>query len=39
MAYWGEAMSLYHQLWDRPSAADLANGRASKRVDWLRRLC
>ncbi len=28
MAYWGEAMSLYHQLWDRPSAADLANGRA-----------
>jgi tetratricopeptide (TPR) repeat protein len=26
IAYWGEAMSLYHQLWDRPSAADLANG-------------
>jgi hypothetical protein len=26
MAYWGEAMSLYHQLWDRPSAADLKNG-------------
>ncbi len=26
MAYWGEAMSLYHQLWDRPSVADLTNG-------------
>lgn len=26
MAYWGEAMSLYHQLWSRPSAADLAQG-------------
>ncbi len=26
MAYWGEAMSLYHQLWDRPSQASLARG-------------
>jgi hypothetical protein len=27
MAYWGKAMSLYHQLWDFPSAATLAEGR------------
>jgi tetratricopeptide (TPR) repeat protein len=26
MAYWGHAMSLYHQLWDRPSKADLQLG-------------
>ena len=26
MAYWGQAMSLYHQLWDRPSAADMKQG-------------
>ena len=26
MAYWGQAMSLYHQLWDRPSASDLLKG-------------
>ena len=26
MAYWGEAMSLYRQLWDRPSAKDVAEG-------------
>ena len=26
MAYWGEAMTLYHQLWSRPSKADLAKG-------------
>lgn len=26
MAYWGEAMSLYHQLWNRPSADDLKQG-------------
>src|ERR1700722_20739274 len=26
MAYWGHAMSLYHQLWDRPSKADLQRG-------------
>jgi tetratricopeptide (TPR) repeat protein len=28
MAYWGEAMSLYHQLWDWPSADTLAEGHA-----------
>lgn len=26
IAYWGEAMSLYHQLWNRPSEADLQQG-------------
>jgi tetratricopeptide (TPR) repeat protein len=26
MAYWGQAMTLYHQLWSRPSKADLARG-------------
>jgi tetratricopeptide (TPR) repeat protein len=26
MAYWGQAMTLYHQLWNRPSKADLAQG-------------
>jgi len=26
MAYWGEAMSLYHQLWSRPTDGDLAQG-------------
>ncbi len=26
MAYWGDAMSFYHQLWDRPSPAALAEG-------------
>ncbi|HXJ11112.1 MAG TPA: hypothetical protein VNH19_02485, partial [Candidatus Limnocylindrales bacterium] len=26
MAYWGHAMSLYHQLWDRPSKTDLQHG-------------
>jgi tetratricopeptide (TPR) repeat protein len=26
MAYWGQAMSLYHQLWSRPGAADLKSG-------------
>ena len=26
MAYWGQAMTLYHQLWDRPSKAALAQG-------------
>ena len=26
MAYWGEAMSLYHQLWEWPSAADMKKG-------------
>ncbi len=27
MAYWGEAMALYHQLWDFPNPATLAQGR------------
>ena len=26
MAYWGQAMTLYHQLWDRPSKDDLKKG-------------
>src|SRR6478736_2855312 len=26
MAYWGEALSLYHQLWSRPTKADLKLG-------------
>jgi tetratricopeptide (TPR) repeat protein len=26
MAYWGQAMTFYHELWDRPSKADLAQG-------------
>jgi tetratricopeptide (TPR) repeat protein len=26
MAYWGEAMTFYHQLWDRPSEGDLKSG-------------
>lgn len=26
MAYWGQAMSLYHQLWDRPNAAKVKQG-------------
>ncbi len=26
MAYWGEAMSLYRQLWDRPTDTELAEG-------------
>jgi tetratricopeptide (TPR) repeat protein len=26
MAYWGQAMSLYHQLWERPSARSLERG-------------
>lgn len=26
MAYWGEAMNLYRQLWDRPTAKELAQG-------------
>ncbi|MHB8526760.1 MAG: tetratricopeptide repeat protein [Candidatus Acidiferrales bacterium] len=28
MAYWGEAMSLYHQLWDWPNADTLKQGLA-----------
>jgi tetratricopeptide (TPR) repeat protein len=27
MAYWGQAMSLYHELWSRPYTADLKRGR------------
>ena len=26
MAYWGQAMTLYHQLWSRPTDADLKQG-------------
>jgi hypothetical protein len=26
MAYWGQAMSIYHQLWSRPTPADLRDG-------------
>ncbi len=26
MAYWGQAMTLYHELWSRPSKEDLAHG-------------
>ncbi len=26
IAYWGEAMSLWHQIWDRPDAATLQHG-------------
>jgi hypothetical protein len=26
VVYWGQAMSLYHQLWDRPPKADLKRG-------------
>jgi hypothetical protein len=26
IAYWGQAMSLYHQLWNRPSKEDLKRG-------------
>jgi tetratricopeptide (TPR) repeat protein len=26
MAYWGEAMSLWHEIWDRPGAATLQRG-------------
>ncbi|HTK95913.1 MAG TPA: tetratricopeptide repeat protein [Terriglobales bacterium] len=28
MAYWGEAMSLYHQLWSRPDANDVKQAAA-----------
>ena len=28
MAYWGEAISLYHQLWDRPTPATVKQGAA-----------
>lgn len=29
IAYWGQAMSIYRPLWNRPSASDLQNGRSS----------
>ena len=28
MAYWGEAMSLWHQLWDQPTASTIQRGAA-----------
>ncbi len=28
MAYWGQAMSLWHQIWDRPSEATMKRGLA-----------
>lgn len=28
IAYWGEAMSIFHQIWDRPSEAKLKRGLA-----------
>jgi tetratricopeptide (TPR) repeat protein len=28
MAHWGAAMSIYHQIWDRPDADTIAKGRA-----------
>lgn len=28
MAYWGQAMSIYHQLWSRPTRVDLRDGLA-----------
>src|SRR5262249_39150955 len=28
MAYWGQAMSIYHQLWSRPTPTDLKDGWA-----------
>ena len=31
ISYWGEAMSLYHQLWNPPSKKDLADGWAYMR--------
>src|SRR5689334_527126 len=27
MAYWGQAMALYHQLWEHPSKEDLQQGK------------
>src|SRR5215470_5051901 len=28
MAYWGQAMSFYHQLWDRPGTSSIERGAA-----------
>ena len=37
MAYWGEAMSLWHQLWNRPDAATIKQGAAElEQADELR---
>ena len=34
MAYWGEAMSLWHQLWNRPDAATIKRASAElKKAD------
>jgi tetratricopeptide (TPR) repeat protein len=34
MAYWGEALSLWHQLWDRPTAATIKQASAElKKAD------
>jgi tetratricopeptide (TPR) repeat protein len=34
MAYWGEALSLWHQLWDRPTAATIKRATAElKKAD------
>jgi len=34
MAYWGEALSLWHQLWDRPTAATIKRASAElKKAD------
>src|SRR5689334_5235098 len=27
MAYWGQAMSVYHELWSRPTESDLKEGQ------------
>ncbi len=32
MAYWGESMTLWHELWSRPSPADLVQG-----WDWMQK--
>lgn len=32
IAYWGQAMSIYRPLWNRPTASDLQNGRKLIRV-------
>ena len=31
MAHWGEAMSVFHQIWDRPDAGDMKQGWAEMR--------
>ncbi len=34
MAYWGEAISLYRQLWDRPTETELAEGSQLMQQAW-----